>query len=92
MDDAPFPGWVSWKDNLSMRHPEIQIHDSGLVARHDQACYVCGNSKAIYRIDLGVFLPCDTCARKGWKLEQPPKWVPAWLKRLIGDRRLRNGA
>lgn len=83
MADVPFPGWVSWKDELPMHLPVVQMHDSGLVARHDQSCYVCGNGKAIYRIDIGVFYPCDSCTRKGWKLSEPRRWIPSWLLDLL---------
>ncbi len=85
-----FPGWVSWKDELPMKQPTIQIHDSGLVAQHDQACYICGNNKAIYRTDIGIFLPCDSCARKGWILKEPSRWVPKWLAEYLGNKRLKR--
>ncbi len=83
MSEMPFPGWVSWKDEMPMHFPTIQMHDSGLVARHDQACYVCGNSKANYNITLGIFEPCDSCDRKGWELKRPSRWVPVWLRRML---------
>ena len=84
------PEWVSWEDALRAHIPTIQMHDSGLVARHDQLCYVCGNSKAIYRIDIGVFNPCESCTRRGWELRAPRRWVPAWIMAMLGDRKLRR--
>lgn len=81
-DELP-PGYMTWFDEVAPHFPVIDMHDSGLFCRHDQLCAVCGNGKAIYRMDIGAFYPCDSCHRKGWKLKEPKRWVPAWLRAAL---------
>jgi hypothetical protein len=73
-------------EQLEIRQPRISFHDSGLCASHDQACGICQQRHALYRIDLDVFAPCWECQSEGWELKQPSGWVPRWVRRLL-DRR-----
>ena len=79
--------WLDVFEDFPMHKPRVSMHDSGLAAKHDQACPVCQELKAIYRIDLSVFNPCDQCSSEGWELKQPSSCVPRWLRRAIGGQR-----
>jgi len=70
---------MTWFDELPARVPRIDMHPSGLLCRHDQLCAACGNQKAIYRMDIGIFEPCGACHQRGWRLKRPRKLVPQWL-------------
>ena len=70
-------------EDLPMHEPRFSWHDSGMAVKHDFPCCVCRISKAVYRIDIDVFMPCDACRSEGWVLRQPSRWVPRWIRRAM---------
>lgn len=67
----------------------VWMHDSGLVAEHDQPCYVCHERPAMYEMVQGAFggrftatfQPCSQCQSRGWRLSQeaPRRWWQFWI-------------
>jgi|SRR5882724_5539791 len=53
---------------------------SAPVSDHDQCCHVCWTQKAVLDMNTGVFHPCWTCQKKGWRLAKRSSWA-TWLKR-----------
>lgn len=80
MTEVPYEFFDAY---VPFKPPKISFHDSGLSAKHNYACPVCKTTKAIYSINLDIFLPCDTCANAGWKLVRRKSWMPKWLRRRI---------
>lgn len=60
---------------------EIKIDDHGIWVNHNMPCSVCHREKAIYQMNVGVFMPCDSCTAKGWQIRQfRPR---SWWRRLF---------
>ena len=59
----------------------VWMHDSGLVAEHDMACFVCFERPAVLALgSRPVFEPCGVCTRHGWRLARtvPTPWWAFW--------------
>ena len=67
---------------MKTRSPTIEVHDSGLVAEHDQACCVCQHGKALLEMGSGRFQPCSSCQREGWRVQLVLPSLPARLGAL----------
>lgn len=55
--------------------------DGGPWAKHNYACPICWQEKAILNLNTGVFEPCWRCHRLGWTINRRRKrlrWLPLW--------------
>lgn len=69
-----------------IRSEPVFIDESSapILTRHNFPCPVCLNHEAVHDIGRDIMGPCWTCQGKGWRLVAPPKWVPLWLRRMLG--------
>ena len=62
---------------------EVQYHDSGLLADHEEPCHVCWLKSAVLDMHTNRFQPCWDCQKIGWSLVLVPgwlRWLESWLR------------
>lgn len=73
------------QDRLSAAQPfatQVIVTDGGPWAEHNVPCAVCGDNAAVFDLNKGVFMPCDTCKLNGWSLALVKKhWWQFWRRR-----------
>lgn len=62
---------------MDVRKPTIDMTDAPLLVRHDQACAVCHEKKAVFNCQTQVFGPCWGCLAVGW---EPPRKMGRWRR------------
>lgn len=55
----------SWKYAIL---PVVNDFGGAPVAEHDQCCHVCRVYKAVLDLNSGLFEPCRSCQKEGWRL------------------------
>lgn len=68
---------------MEMHNPNIKLH--GPIAEHDMSCPTCQKHKAVYVLNLGVFMPCWDCQKDGWRFVNfnAFNWVQKWILRKV---------
>lgn len=58
--------------------PTVDMHPSGMVARHNYPCPVCRNKVAVLELHTGRFSPCWSCQSEGWRVTKL-SLITRWL-------------